>query len=269
MLTIQEFIAQVPQIANLSHSQRIKLFVWYLQVIRGQDSVRVADIRSCCETAHLDMPSNLARSIEALTEKKPPDLLKKNGVYRLHASQRQALDALYSKPESMVVVEQALDQLPGKLWDDSERLYLEETLTCYRHHAFRAAIVMVWNLAFDHLLNWILADSHRLVQFNRGIPKRNPKKGHISVISRLDFEELKEGEVIDIASDLPGVTSNMKRTLKEKLGRRNTYAHPSTMTVARSQVDDMITDLVQNIILKLDDSASQQADSPAAAPQDA
>jgi hypothetical protein len=66
----------------------------------------------------------------------------------------------------------------------------------------------------------------------------------VTVAVRSDFEELKEDEVIDITSNLTGITGNIKRSFKARLGRRNTYTHPSTMTISTPQVDDMITDLV-------------------------
>ena len=251
MITLQEFVARVPGFTGLPHAQRIKYFVWFLQSVRGQSSATVPDIRTCYEAAHIELPGNLSRSVEALTEKQPPDLLKQGGAYRLHAKQRQAFDAQYGQTDSVLDIEQTLAVLPGRLKSESERLYLEETLICYKHRAFRAAIVMSWNLAYDHVLHWILADGNRLASFNQGIVLRNPRKAHVRVTVRSDFEELKEDEVLDIAANLPGITANMKRTLKEKLGRRNTYAHPSTMTISRHQVDDMISDLVNNVVLQL------------------
>ena len=251
METLAEFVKQVPGFSALSHAEKIKHFVWYLHSGCGQETARIKDIRGCYDAVHLDLPANLTRSVAALTEKRPPDLLKKDGAYRLHANQLAELDSRYGMPESTIIVEKALAELPARLTNQSERLYLEETLTCYRHHAFRATIVMMWNLAYDHLLSWILADSTRLTQFNQGIPTRNAKKSHITIVSRADFEDLKEDEVVDIAGNLPLITGNMKRSLKEKLGRRNTYVHPSTMTIAKPQVDDMVTDLVNNIVLQL------------------
>jgi hypothetical protein len=82
-------------------------------------------------------------------------------------------------------------------------------------------------------------------------PKRNPKKVHIVISSRQGFDELKEDEAVDIIGTLPGISNGVKKLLKEKLGRRNSYAHPSTLTVERAQVDDMITDLVNNVVLPL------------------
>lgn len=247
----EEFVRSVPAFSGLSHSDRIKHFAWFLHHADGRETFKVADIRACYDSAHLDLPANLQRSIEALTEKKPPELLKDNGAYRLHVRIRAGFDARYGKPTNVVEVESALASLPGRLRSESEKSYLDETLVCYRHGAFRAAIVMAWNLTYDHLLNWILHDPSRLTAFNAGIAKRNPKKSFVTIARREDFEDLKEDEVVDIASTLPGITVNMKRIMKEKLGRRNTYAHPSTVSVTRAQVDDMITDLVNNVVLKL------------------
>lgn len=248
---LADFVKQVPNFAALTHAEKVKHFVWYLQTGGGKTAVRVSDVRVCYSVSDLDLPGNLQRSMDALAEKRPPDLLKSSSGYRLHATALAVLNGKYGRAESTVMVERALAELPAKLSNASEREFLEETLTCYRHHAFRATIVMVWNLAYDHLMHWILNDPARLSRFNQGIPKRNPKKSHVSVEVRADFEELKEDEVVDIASHLTGISDNMKRSLKEKLGRRNMYAHPSTMVISKPQVDDMITDLVNNVILKL------------------
>jgi hypothetical protein len=265
MVSLPEFVGRVPGFAQLVHAERIKHFVWFLQSIQGRHSVTVPEIRACYDLANNEIPANLARSVEALTEKKPPDLLKSGGKYRLHAVQREKLDARYGRTESVIAIEQTLAELPAKLRSESERIYLEETLACYRHRAFRAAIVMVWILAYDHLLGWILADGNRLAKFNEGIAKRNSKKAHTTISRHSDFEELKEDEVVDIVGNLSGITANMKRSLKEKLGRRNMYAHPSTMAVSRHQVDDMISDLVYNIVLQLGEAEAPPAAFPASA----
>lgn len=250
-MELGDFTKLIPGFATSSHAERIKAFAWHLHVERRLERFRVSDIRDCFNRLHLVEPGNLARSIDALTEKSPPDLLKDIRGYRLAAHTRDAFDQRYGKAESTVTVEKALAELPGKISDDGERLFLQETLTCYRHGAFRATIVMAWNLAYDHLVRWILAEPTRLAMFNQGIAKRNPKKAHITIQGRDDFEELKEDEVVDIAANLPGISGGMKKVLKEKLGRRNTYAHPSTMEIAKPQVDDQITDLVNNVVLKL------------------
>ena len=109
---------------------------------------------------------------------------------------------------------------------------------------------MVWNLAYDHLMEWLLADQHRIDRFNAAIAKKFPKKmATLSV--RDDFEEFKESEVIAICRTARLLNKNVVVILEEKLKRRNMVAHPSTIIVTQFQADDAIIDLVNNVVLAL------------------
>ena len=236
----------------MNHPERIKLFGWFLHVHRGFERFKAADIKSCYVSLHLDPPANPARFLESLAEKKPKELLKDASGYRLAHHVRTQLDSLHGKTETVLAVEKILADLPGKLADEGERLFLSEALTCYRHGALRAAIVMTWNLAYDHLLRWLLSDAARLASFIASITQPYQKKAGVVVIVRTDFEKsFKESEVLEIAGHVTGFSGSMKKIMKEKLDRRNTYAHPSLAVIARPQVDDMITDLINNIVLAL------------------
>lgn len=250
-MDIAQFIVSIPGFSSKNHPERIKAFGWFLHMHTGQGRFTAADMRRCYDLAHLDQPKNMSRFLESLTEKRPPELLKDSGGYRLSHGLRQALDRTYGKVDAVLVVEKMLAELPGKIANEGERLFLDEALICYRHQAFRAAIVMMWNLAYDHVARWVMADPQRLADFHAGIAKRNPKKAHLKIVRRDDFEELKEDETVDIVGGLPDISGGVKKILKEKLGRRNTYAHPSTLKVERAQVDDMITDLVNNVVLQM------------------
>jgi len=250
-LELGDFVRQVTSFISKSHAEKIKLFGWFLHTHLGKDRFASSDIRWCYDTANIGVPGNLNRSVDALTEKRPPDMLRDRSGYRLTQPIREQLDRELGSSQTVLIVERMLTDLPGKIGDESERLFLAETLICYRNGAFRAAIVMAWNLAYDHLARWVIADPARLAAFNAGIAKRNVRKAHVVIANRDDFEELKEDEAIDIVGGLPGITGGTKKLLKEKLGRRNTYAHPSTLRVERAQADDMITDLVNNVVLSL------------------
>lgn len=248
-MTIEEFVRGVPGFAAKNHPERIKCFGWFLHVQQSMPAFSSRDMIKCYEDAHLDQPKNMRRFLDSLAEKRLPELLRDSRGFRLSQPVRERLDHELGKAETVVVVEGMLADLVGKISDESERLFYNEALTCYRYNALRAAIVMVWNLAYDHVCRWVLADSKRLAEFNVGIPKRNKNKANIVIAKREDFEELKEDEAVDIVGGMAGVSANVKRALKEKLGRRNTYAHPSTLTITRAQVDDMVTDLVNNVVL--------------------
>jgi hypothetical protein len=97
-----------------------------------------------------------------------------------------------------------------------------------------------------------LGDTTRVDDFNAAILRRYPhKKSLITVTKYDDFEELKESEVIEVCSTAGLVNNNIIRILREKLGKRNTSAHPSSVVVVQSQADDVVTDLVNNVVLAL------------------
>ena len=151
--------------------------------------------------------------------------------------------------------------LPGKIADEAERIFLREAITCYHNKAFRAAIIMAWNLTYDHLARWILADAGRLSSFNSHIDARVgatskgrtiSKRAGTRISKREDFEKLEEKEMIDIMGNaglLP--SANTKKILEMQLTRRNMVAHPSLVFVDAPQADDAITSLVQNVVLVL------------------
>lgn len=251
MTELAEFVKNVDGFGDLGHSDKIKLFGWFLHVHRGQDRFDAQAIRKCYDDVHVPRPSNVGPLLTGLATKNKPDLLKDSRGYRLSADARGPLDAKYARSSSAIVVEKTLAELPLKITDAAESIFLSEALTCYRYRAFRAAIVMTWNLAYDHLLRWLLADTTRQAAFNTRIAVRYPKKSAIHIAKRDDFEELKESEVIEIASSAGVISGNVAKILNEKLTRRNIAAHPSTVTIQQYQADDVISDLVNNVVLRL------------------
>jgi hypothetical protein len=148
-------------------------------------------------------------------------------------------------------VSKLLSDLPQNIPDVAEKTFLVEAMKCYRVEAYRACIVMTWNLAFDHLLRWIFKDAKRLADFNATISKRYPKKAPLNIVTRDQFEELKESEIIEICNTGSLMSGNVINILREKLTKRNIAAHPSSVTVVRSQADDVVTDLINNVVVAL------------------
>ncbi len=66
-----------------------------------------------------------------------------------------------------------------------------------------------------------------------------------------DADALKESEVIEIARTGKLLDKNTTQILQDKLTRRNMAAHPSRVVITQHQADDAITDLVNNVVLKL------------------
>lgn len=248
-MTLQDFAGLVPGLSGMRHVDKIRHFAWFLLTQEGKDRFGPADVRQCYERLHFAQPGNMNRQVQHMAEKKPPDLLKDSKGYRLEVRLKEPLDGKYGTRPETIAVAAVLQNLPGKVSDEAERLFLTEALNCFRAKAFRGTIVMTWNLAYDHLLNWLVAG--HLPTFNPGIAGRNPRKAGLVIRKKDDFEELKESEVIDICGTTGIINGNVKKIMAEKLNKRNTAAHPSLVEIGQHQAEDVITDLVNNVILKL------------------
>lgn len=252
-MELQEFAAAVPGFAQLGHPDRILHFGWYIHAHKGKDRFDQTAIRACYKDLRMDEP-NISEQFKRLIEKRPKVLLQDARGYYLEHSRHEALNKNYGQHETTIAISKMLKDLPGRISDEAEKLFLSEAITCYHNRAFRAAIVMAWNLAYDHLLNWILKAPVRVTAFNAHIAGRvGPKKAAaITISNREDFEELKESETIDIAESAGLFAStNTKKILGIQLIKRNLAAHPSLLIIDGPAADDTISSLVNNVVLIL------------------
>lgn len=247
-MNLQDFATQVSGFAELSHPEKIKHLVWYLHAHKQKERVSADDIRSCYAALHYDAPT-LPRDLARLVER--GEVLRDGGGHRLEGRERSVLDTKYRNSPSTIAVDQLLSDLPSRVPEAAQRVFLSEVINCYRVQAFRATTVMAWNLAFDHLLRWLLDDATRLASFNTRISVRFPKKVGVVITDFDGLEDLKESEIIEIASSAGLIPNGMVKVLNKELGRRNSAAHPSSVVITQYQANDTISDLVNNVILKL------------------
>lgn len=244
-----EFAGSVSGFYTKSAVEQLLMLGWYLEAVEGKTPFNSTTVREAFEKVGVD-PPNVTQYLDRLAKKKPPQLVKAGGGYKLAGSVRRSMDTKIGGNPSVVAVSKLLSDLPAKVPNVAERDFLNEALSCYKVKAYRAAIVMAWNLAYDHLMGWLLDDAARLAQLNDGIKKRFPKLT-VVVAVRDDFDELKESQVIDACRTARLLNRNVVEILESKLKRRNTVAHPSTVIVTQAQADDTITDLVNNVVLAL------------------
>lgn len=252
-MTLEDLTRAVPGFDGLQHVDRIKVFAWFLHTYQKVDYFKPADITRCYEAVHLSGPVNISQQLSQLCGKNPPELLKNSHGYRLEKRVRDDLDKKYGQRAITVEVANLLKELPSKLPDLAERTYLDEALKCFGVGAFRAAIVMTWNLAYNHLCDHIL--KHRLADFNTRWAVVFPAhhKNAIKTIGSIDDfgDNLKESEVIKIAKSASIISNDVGKILEEKLGRRNSAVHPSGIKIEQLQAEEFIDDLVKNVVLKI------------------
>jgi hypothetical protein len=248
-MELGEFAAAVPDFDALSDREKIRHFGWYLHTHRKMETFATGDVRKCFEELRL-VSLNISLHLTRMSETKPPALIRTRGKYKLHRTLMMELDGKYGDHPATIEVSKLLAELSGKVPDLAERVFLEEAISCYRVKAFRAAIVMAWNLAYDHLIHWVFADPARIVALNGAFAARFQKKAP-TVSVRRDVENIKEIDVVEACGTAHLVSSNVVKILKEKLSRRNIAAHPSSVVVSEPQANDVITDLVNNVVLEL------------------
>jgi hypothetical protein len=250
-MELQDLISQVADFDAKTPREKMRLFAWYLHAHGGRETFETSDIKTCYDQLHLSQ-INIALNLNRMADSKPPDLLRERKGFKLGRIVRSELDAKYGVHHSVVAVSKILTDLPANVPNIEQRAFLQEALKCYRNEAYRSCIIMTWNLAYSHLLDWILKDATRLAAFNSTIARRYPNQKNVQITKYDDFgDELGERQVLEVANTANLYNSGIFKILKEKLDRRNTAAHPSSVIIVQSQADDMVTDLINNVVLAL------------------
>lgn len=245
-MTLDDFICGIASFEELTASDKIRTFAWYIHVHRSLQYFKTVDITMCFDQLHLPRPSNPSRLLLNLVEQK--QLLSDRNGFRLAKSLRDKLDVMHGARAETILVDKLLSGLPAKLLGLDQEGYMEEALICFRNRAFRAAIVMTWNVAYDHLVSTIL-DRH-LVRFNTQMSSMFGGKKK-DVHGREDFQRLKESEVVEVCNAGGLVAKEVAKVLSDKLDKRNSAAHPSGSSFDKLQTEAYISDLINNAVLKI------------------
>lgn len=198
------------------------------------------------------VPSGFGSRLNQLSSRKTSPLLRVTGQnYALSVfGQKEIQEYLETIPGAAAPRSPipALTALVGKVSGDAEQQFLAEAIACLEVKAKRATVVMVWLMTLDHLQRYVLA--HRLQEFNAAWAARNDCKGR-RIVAQDDFLEVKdESTLVEILRSAEIITKDVRRILDEKLGFRNTCAHPNDIVIPESKVSAAIEDLVYNVILK-------------------
>lgn len=244
-MELEAIVSGVSGFSGWGHSDRIRFFAWYLHVEEGKDQFQTGDVNRCFDLLHVARPSNTSQLVAGLAQQ--GHLLKDGAGLRLSRDQRAKLEEKHGRRSETVAVDRLLAELPSRVTDAACREYLEEALVCFRHAAFRAAIVMTWNVTYAHLV--MLVGTKHLARFNSqmSIMFGGRKK---QVASVDDFQKLKESEVLEVCNAAGLVSKEIAKVLVDKLDKRNTAAHPSGASVDKLQAEAFISDLVKNALLK-------------------
>jgi hypothetical protein len=249
--TLSDFLLSLPRFKDLSPRALILLVAFHM-FRGGQTNFSRAELVASLGSGGVPPPSRLAERLGQLSRMKTSPLLRVTGhKYALSLFGQKEIQEYLETTHGSVVARtpiQALTVLVGKISGDAEKRFFAEAIACLEVDARRASVVMVWSITLDHLQRYVLG--HKLAEFNAAWAVRGDCGGRRIVVQD-DFLEIRnESTFIDILRVASIITKDIRRILDEKLGFRNTCAHPNDVVIPESKVLAAIEDLVYNVLLK-------------------
>lgn len=249
---LESFTSSVKGFFKLRSREQIDYFVYFFTINQGIDTIQATSIRDCFLILNLLPYSRISAYLLDNSKSKdrfPPKFLRLKNGYQLHRAHRLLLETNVLNKPIKAKVKKELHDLLKIVKNSDENEFFNEAINCFEISAYRASIIMVWNLTVDHLYEYIIAN--KLVDFNIALSKNTDKRIKIAAIRiKDDFSEIPENKFIEFCRSAGIVSNDVRKILDEKLGIRNTYAHPSNLKVHESKAVEFIEDLIVNIVQK-------------------
>lgn len=247
-MTIRDYITSIEGFYAASTKDQTDYIAFYLVHHKAVDAFTAKDITAICSEINLQPHARLAQylSEEANSKVAEKKYIKLPKGYQLHAPFRNQLEQQIAKAPVLVALDAELERQIASVGDVYERELLEEAARCYKVKAYRAAVVMIWAVTMSHMYAYVL--TNQLTSFNSAVSRDGDKR--LKPVRKVeDFGEIKETKFIELLRAAGIVTNDTRKILDEKLGIRNTAAHPSKTHLQASKAIEFGHDLLANIVL--------------------
>lgn len=243
------YYASIPNRHDITKGQIADYFAYYLQVEVGRDSVTTAEIRKCFYLSDLGNPTWIAQHLTNNSKGKSATFVKAKVGYRLHANARDRIGGDFGLKSEIIQNSTPLKKIRDALPAGARADFLQECIDSYGVGCTRAPVIMFWLFLMDHLFDLVL--SKNLPEFNAVLSKNTDKRVKVSEISKKDdFGEIPEGKFIEFLKSSGIISSDVKKILEQKLGTRNSAAHPSGVKFKQSKANEFFEDLIENVYMK-------------------
>lgn len=246
--SLEKFIDRFDDFSNLDGKKQVDYFAYFLITENGFSSFTVKQIQDCFRCLSLKeyfrTPAYLS---ENANRSRGGRYVKAQKGYHLERGTYNEIKKQVQNEPKKIQVSQQLADLVLKIRDSQEKSFLIEAIDCYRVEAYRATIILVWILAIDHLQKYIFGK--KLNDFNKALSK-NPDKKIKKIINYDDFSELPESKFIELMRVANIISNDVRKILDEKLGIRNSAAHPSGIIFEGHKTTEFVLDIINNILLK-------------------
>lgn len=147
-MDLDDFIKKIPENNNLSASQLIPYFAYFLLRIKGLDSFSAKDIENCFSESHIKPYTNIPSFLSSKLKGQSSLFIKdKEGKYHLQRKVIQEIEPIIKTNEEAPSPSNNL--FPIELLDNT-RDYIKKVATqaisCYDFNLFDASLVMIRKL---------------------------------------------------------------------------------------------------------------------------
>lgn len=244
MHSLTDYIDRKPDFSKLSQAEQVKYMAFFYAKISGNLLFTPKNIVDCFDSESLKKPGNIHDVFNKLAKR--DIFLTRKGGYIFQRDVLSSLETEFHISKPVRKVSKSLRDFSGKIKNPHREAFLKEVIDCYEVKAYRASAIMTWILCLDTLYDYIFRK--KLPDFNTALSRRRDLK--ISKIkNKDDFCELKESDFIEICKSAGIITKDIRKLLDEKLGFRNSIAHPSGIKIGESKATSFIEDLMDNVIL--------------------
>lgn len=247
MKDLGKFMEKFDNFSTWEKTDQVDFIAFFLTKHNGKKSIVVKDIRACFDELNIKQYARLPAYLSDNSSSLKGKYVKKNKGYSLEMNRFNEIKKTVENEPEKVEVSKQLSNLLSQIKDSSEKEFLLETMNCYRVQSFRAFIVMTWILTIYHLQKYILGK--KLSEFNTALAK-NPDRKISKIINYEEFSDLKESKFIEITRSAGIISNDVRKILDEKLGTRNSAAHPSGIIFAGHKATEFALDLISNVLLK-------------------
>jgi hypothetical protein len=245
----ERFYDSIHDVEQVTQVELIAFFLYYLTVELQGEIATAKEIDTCFESCHLNPPANTSARLSEGAKSNRKKYIKTKHGYKLHRTLRDELTKRLGATPIVAQTSPALRTLESQLPTGVTREFLSETLDCFEVGANRATIVMSWCLAVDHLQDYILKS--KLTEFNAVLSANTDKRVKTKCIrDKDDFGDIPELKFIEFCRSARIISNDVRKILDQKLGTRNSAAHPSAVKFGKAKVVDFVEDLIENVILK-------------------
>jgi len=242
------FFSKLYEFATWPATKQVDYVVYYLLAIEGATSVTAKAISETTTKLDLRQYKRLPQYLsESATSKNGKYVKVAGGGYRLERAEFDVIDKIVKNEPTKVSVSSQLTDLVAKVTNSNENRFLNEAINCYRVESYRAFIIMVWIVTMDHLQKHIFANF--LAEFNAALAK-SPDKKIKKIVNYDDFSDLPENKLIELARSSSVISNDVRKLLDEKLGTRNSAAHPSGIKISGHKATEFAIDVIDNVLLK-------------------